>query len=237
MTWPESSVGQRWYQGVGAMPMSGKFTCDPLGGVGGSIGWGSSALGANGPGLVGPIRGWSRVINPGSESESVFDSLKNWQSLEGASDISFTGNINSLNFTSQEISKHRWAVSQNWYPLDPGSYPTKIISQLFGSSLDLFFFKMRTQAWQPMTHWEGTRLWRRETPRDSGGKQQGIYMGNSSIYGYGYQIQNPPLAQPHIPLSKWCLSMSILELWKIKENKFWAKSLEITRIGTKRYQY
>ena len=29
-----------------------------------------------------------------------------------------------------------------------------------------------------------------------GGKQQGIYMGDSSIYGHGYLIRNPPLAQP-----------------------------------------
>ena len=41
---------------------------------------------------------------------------------------SCTGNQVSSNFTSWEISKHWWAVSQNWYPLDPGSLPTKIIS-------------------------------------------------------------------------------------------------------------
>ena len=44
---------------------------------------------------------------------------------------------------------------------------------------------------------ERTRLRRGETPRDGGGKQQGIYMGNSSIYGHGYLIRNPPVAQPH----------------------------------------
>ena len=57
MTWPESPHGQRLYRGVGAVPTSGKFTCDPLGGAGGSTGWGGSALSAGGPGLVGPIRG------------------------------------------------------------------------------------------------------------------------------------------------------------------------------------
>ena len=61
------------------------------------------------------------MTNPGSESESLFVSLENWWSLDGASDFSFAGNIDSLNFTSWEISKCRWAASQNWYPLDPGS--------------------------------------------------------------------------------------------------------------------
>ena len=60
----------------------------------------------------------------GSESESSFNSLRNWQSLDGAgpvcgSDFSFTGNMDSSNFTSWEILKHWWAASQNWYPLDP----------------------------------------------------------------------------------------------------------------------
>ena len=36
-------------------------------------------------------------------------------------DASFAGNRVSSNFTSQEISNCQWAVSQNWYPLDPGS--------------------------------------------------------------------------------------------------------------------
>ena len=34
---------------------------------------------------------------------------------------SFAGNRVSSNFTSWEISNHRWAASQNWYRLDPGS--------------------------------------------------------------------------------------------------------------------
>ena len=37
--------------------MSGKFTCDPPGGAGGSTGWGNWALSADSPGLVGPVRG------------------------------------------------------------------------------------------------------------------------------------------------------------------------------------
>ena len=52
------------------------------------------------------------------------------------------------------ISHHRKfqsvGASQNWYPLDPGWYPTKIIFWLFGLSL-LLFFKMCTHAWQPKT--------------------------------------------------------------------------------------
>ena len=96
------------------------------------------------------------MTSPGSESKSGFSSLRNWLSLGGdgpgcVSDFSFAGNIHSSNFTSQEILKRWRAVSQNWYPLDPGSYLTKIISHLFGSSLDLFFFKMCTKAWQPKT--------------------------------------------------------------------------------------
>ena len=39
-----------------------------------------------------------------------------------------------MSFTSQEILKHWWPASQNWYPLDPGLYPMKIISQLLGLS-------------------------------------------------------------------------------------------------------
>ena len=56
MTWPELSLGCKWYQGEGAVPLSGKDTMDPLG-AGGGLGWGGCALCADGPGLVGPIRG------------------------------------------------------------------------------------------------------------------------------------------------------------------------------------
>ena len=47
-----------------------------------------------------------------------------------------------------------------------------------------------------------------ETPRDGGGKQQGVYMGNSSIFGHGYLIWNPPLAQPQCDTVAFACSLS-----------------------------
>ena len=100
--------------------------------------------------------GWARLTRSGpNESDSLSDSGI-WKLLNGArvgcaNFISFTGNQVSSNFTSQEILQCQWAASQNWYPLDPGSYPMKIISQFLGSSLSLLFFKMCTQAGQPKT--------------------------------------------------------------------------------------
>ena len=38
MTWPESSLGQKLYQSVGAVPISDQFTYDPPGGAGESTG-------------------------------------------------------------------------------------------------------------------------------------------------------------------------------------------------------
>ena len=78
------------------------------------------------PGLGGLVGGWTSLTksNP-DESDSLFD-LRNWQSLDGArfgcaSIISFAGNRVSLSFTSWEILKCQWAVSQNMYPLNPSS--------------------------------------------------------------------------------------------------------------------
>ena len=46
------------YQGVSAVPTSGKGTLEPLGGAGGIMGsWGCGVLCAGGPGLGGPCRG------------------------------------------------------------------------------------------------------------------------------------------------------------------------------------
>ena len=76
-----------------------------------------------GCGLVG---GWARLTKSSpDESDSLSDS-GNWQSLNGAridcvNFNSFAGNQVSSNLTSREISKHWWAASQNWYPLEPGS--------------------------------------------------------------------------------------------------------------------
>ena len=78
---------------------------------------------ADWPGLGGHGEGWAGMTNP---SPKVSDSLSD--SEIGGSFIdawlivaSFAGNRVSLNFTSQEILMRRWAESQNWYPLDPGS--------------------------------------------------------------------------------------------------------------------
>ena len=52
MMCPVSSCAFNECQGVGAVPMSGNGNCDPSGGI---TGWGGCALGADGPGLGGPI--------------------------------------------------------------------------------------------------------------------------------------------------------------------------------------
>ena len=94
---------------MGAVPMSGKGShCPPCSADCGKIGCGGKFHCANGPGLGGPCRGCVRVTKFKPESESLFDSLGNWQSLSGAgpgcaSDLSFTGNQDSSNFTSWEI--------------------------------------------------------------------------------------------------------------------------------------
>ena len=159
-----SFVGQKEYQGAegcsGAVSTPGKGAKEPCGAQGGARGelWdvNASCPDADRPGLGGLVGGWARLTRSSpNESDSLSDSGI-WQSLNGAgvecvNFVSFTGNRVSSNFTSQEISKHQWAVSQNWYPLDPGSYPMKIISQLFGLGLCLLFFRMCTQARQPKT--------------------------------------------------------------------------------------
>ena len=136
----------------GAVSTSGRAIC--LFGIGGGI---SGCDGDTGchcvdwPGLGGLIGGWASLTR---SSPKLLDSLSNedivW-SLTGtnvgcANEDSLTGNCISLNFPSWEILKHWWAASQNWYPLDPGLYLTKIISWLFGSCLCLCFFRMCTQT-------------------------------------------------------------------------------------------
>ena len=59
-------------------------------------------------------------------------------------------------------------------------------------------------------------------PQDGGGKQQGIYMGHSSIYGHGYLIQNLPLGQPQVPHIPLLQGMLILEYpWAVKDERKW----------------
>ena len=150
-----SLVGWSEYQGVrgfsGAVSLSGKGLVVPFGASGGERGmpWGIDSwdngvccLDADRPGLGGLVGDWARLTksNP-NELDSLSDSgiwwLLNGARVDCVNFISFAGNQVSSNFTSQEISKCWWAASQNWYHLDPGSYLTKIISQLLGSSLCL----------------------------------------------------------------------------------------------------
>ena len=78
---------------------------------------------ADWPGLGGHGGDGTGMTSP---SPDVSDSLSDSE-IDGLSIdawflfASFAENRVSLNFTSQEISMHWWAASQNWYPLDPGS--------------------------------------------------------------------------------------------------------------------
>ena len=105
--------------------MAGKGTFEPCRALGRG-GLGGVALGAVWPGIGGPLGDWSRLTRSSpDESDSLSDSGI-WWSLDGArigcaNFDSFAGKRVSSNFTSQEILKCWWAVSQNWYPLDPGS--------------------------------------------------------------------------------------------------------------------
>ena len=164
-----SFVGRNEYWGAvgcnGAVPVSdGSSAFEPRGTLGcwegdrGPAPWdGITGCPNTGwPRLGGLGGGWARLTRSSpNESDSLSDSGNYW-SLYGtivgcANLVSFTGNRVSSNFPSWEILKHWRAASQNWYPLEPGSYLTKIISQLFCLSLCLLFFSMCTQAWQLKT--------------------------------------------------------------------------------------
>ena len=74
------------------------------------------------PGLGGLVGGWARLTKSSpNESDSGIWRLLNGARTNCVDFNSFTGNQVSSNFTLWDISKHWWAVSQNWYPLDPGS--------------------------------------------------------------------------------------------------------------------
>ena len=112
--------------------MSGKGVLDPCGalcgakgGLGGLAHWDSctDCPDAGRPGLGGLLGGWARLTrsNPNEFGGCLMVPI-----------LILSQESVSLNFTSRDISKHWWAASQNWYPLDPSSYPMKIISWLFG---------------------------------------------------------------------------------------------------------
>ena len=139
-------VGQSEYWGVGGCSgaVSTYGSANVLHGTGGGAAGGNIAgqLSADWPGLGGLVGGWASLTKSSpNESDSLSNSGSWWSLKDARSDcvsiISITGNQVSLNFTSWEILKHWWAASQNMYPLDPSSYLTKIISQLFGLSLCL----------------------------------------------------------------------------------------------------
>ena len=88
----------------------------------GGFGW-VCFFGVDWPGLGGHGEGWAGMT---SSSPNVSDSLSDSEIGGAFMDAqcffaSFAGNKVSSNFTSQEILMQWWAVSQNWYPLDPGS--------------------------------------------------------------------------------------------------------------------
>ena len=93
----------------------------------GGFGWertmGFGDPSANWPGLGGRGEGWVGVTSSSPDwSDSLSDS-EIGRSFDYAWLLvaSFAGNRVSSNFTSREILIHRWAASQNWYPLDPDS--------------------------------------------------------------------------------------------------------------------
>ena len=83
-------------------------------------------------GFCDPCADWPGLGGLGEEWAGMTSSSPNWSESLSDSEISrsfvdawhfgtsFAGNRVSLNFTSWEISMRWWAVSQNWYPLDPG---------------------------------------------------------------------------------------------------------------------
>ena len=80
-------------------------------------------FGVNWPGLGGLGEDWAGMTSSSPElSDSLSDS-EIGRSFVDAQLVaaSFAGNRVSSNFTSWKISMQWWAVSQNWYPLDPGS--------------------------------------------------------------------------------------------------------------------
>ena len=94
-----------------------------MGGFGWVIADGFCDPDADWPGFGGLGEEWAGMT---SSSPHLSDSLSDSAIGGSFSDAwlvaaSFAGNRVSLNFTSWKISMQQWAVSQNWYPLDPGS--------------------------------------------------------------------------------------------------------------------
>ena len=88
----------------------------------GGFGW-VCCFGVDWPGLGGHGGGWAGVTNSSPNSSDSLSDSEIGGSFHDAQFLftSIAGNRVSLNFTSQEISMHWWAASQNWYPLEPGS--------------------------------------------------------------------------------------------------------------------
>ena len=134
-----SLVGQREYHGLGGLDTAGTWPdlegYAPVGIHGGTMGefgwvciWGFCAvcINADRAGLGDLVGGWAGLTSSSPDvSDSLSDSeiggLLNGTRFHFVNITSFAGNRDSSNFTSQEILKRWWAVSQNCYPLDPSS--------------------------------------------------------------------------------------------------------------------
>ena len=112
-------VGRNEYRGEGgcngAVSISGKGVLEPCGALGngglrGLVLW-ELGPSADWPGLGAIVGGWARLTMSSLDELDLLSDSGIWQSLNGAridciNFDSFTGNQDSLNFTSWEILKH-----------------------------------------------------------------------------------------------------------------------------------
>ena len=94
-----------------------------MGGFGWVIAAGFCDPDADWPGLGGRGEGWVGVTSSNPDWSDLLSDSEIGRSFTDAWLLvaSFAGNQVSSNFTPREILIHQWAVSQTWYPLDPGS--------------------------------------------------------------------------------------------------------------------
>ena len=94
-----------------------------MGGLGWVFALGFGEPDADWPGLGVHGVEWAGMTSSSPKLSDSFSDSEIGRSFEDAwlFVASFAGNRVSSNFTSREILMRRWAASQNWYPLDPGS--------------------------------------------------------------------------------------------------------------------
>ena len=130
-----SLVGQREYCGLGGLDTAGTWPDlegyapvgirgEAMGGFGWVCIWGfcTVCIDADRPGLGDLEGGWAGMtISSHKVSDSLSDveigRLLNGTRFNFVDFTSFAGNRVSSNFTSEEILKHWWAASKNWYPI------------------------------------------------------------------------------------------------------------------------